>query len=77
MIFSFEDGFESINEALQEVNAMIFWILWDPLGLVQPDWSTQWRHALECYNMTTEGEDGDPRNINIPEVEGHRVVEGL
>ena len=22
-------------------------------------------HALECYNVTTEGVDGDPRNINI------------
>lgn len=26
--------------------------------------------------MTTEEEEGDPRNINIPEAEGHREVEG-
>ena len=34
------------------------------------------RHALECYNMTTKGEDEDPRNINIPKIEGHHKVEG-
>lgn len=27
--------------------------------------------------MTPEEEDEDPRNINIPEVEGNRKVEGL
>jgi len=75
--FNFEDGFESIDEALQEVKAAIFRIPQDPLELIQPDWSTQLRHALECYNMTAKGEDEDPRNINIPEVEGHREVEGL
>ena len=55
---------------------MIFKILQDPLELVQPNWSTQLRHALECYNMTAEGEDEDSRNINIPEAKGHRAVEG-
>ena len=40
MTFSFEDGFESIDEALQEVKVAIFRILQDPLELVQPDWST-------------------------------------
>lgn len=57
MTFSFEDGFESIDEALQEVKAMIFRIPQDPLELVQPYWSTQLCHALECYNMTAEVED--------------------
>lgn len=46
------------------------------MELVQPDWSTELRHALECYNMTAKAEDEDPRNINIPEVEGHHEVEG-
>lgn len=31
----------------------------------------------ECYNMIAEEEYEDPRNINIPETEGHRKVEGL
>ena len=44
--------------------------------MVQPDWSTQLCHALECYNITVEVEDEDPRNINIPEAEGHCEVEG-
>jgi len=46
------------------------------LELVQLDWSSQLHHALECYNVTTEEEDEDPRNINIPEMEGHHEVEG-
>ena len=60
MTFNFEDGFRSINEALQEVKATIFRIPQDPLELVQLDWSTQLHHVLECYNMTIEGEDEDP-----------------
>ena len=76
MKFRFEDGFECIDEALQEVKAMVFRILQDPLDLIQPDWTTQLRHTLECYNMTVEEEDEDPRKINIPETEGHFEFEG-
>lgn len=74
--FSFEDGFESIDEALQEVKATIFKILQDPLELIQPDYSTQLHHALECYNVTAKGEDEDLRNINIPKTEGRHEAEG-
>lgn len=76
MTFSFENGFECINEALQEVKAVIFRIPQDPLDLIQPDWTTQMCHALVFYNVTTEEGDKDPRNINIPRVEGHYKVEG-
>lgn len=74
MTFSFEDGFERIDEALQEVKAVIFRISQDPLELVHLEWSTQLCHALECYNVTAEGEDKDPRNINILDAKGHRAV---
>jgi len=40
LTFSFEDGFESVDEALQEVKAVIFKILKEPLEWVQPDCST-------------------------------------
>lgn len=40
MTFSFEDGFESINEALQKVKATIFRVSYDPLDLIQLDWTT-------------------------------------
>jgi len=76
MTFSFEDGFHCINEALQEVKATIFRILQDPLDLIQLEWATHLSHMLECYNITDEEEDEDPRKINIPETEGHRKVEG-
>ena len=35
----------------------------------QQDWAAQMETAMECYNFTTE-EDDDPRNVNIPELEG-------
>eukprot|EP00253_Pinus_taeda_P027650 PITA_27650 len=69
MKFSFEDGFECIDEALQEVKAAIFKILKDPFDLIQPDWTTQLHHVLECYNMAAEEEDEDLRNINIQKAE--------
>lgn len=37
MTFSFEDGFDNIDEALQEVKATIFKIPQDPLNLIQPE----------------------------------------
>jgi len=76
MTFIFEDGFECIDEALQEVKASIFRIPHDPLDLIESDWTTQLRHALECYNVTAEEEEEDLRNINIPETEGHPNSKG-
>lgn len=76
-MFSFEDGFDCIDEVLQEFKVVIFRILQDPLDLIQPNWTTQLSHALEFYNITIEEEDKDPRNINIPKTEGRREVEGL
>ena len=40
IIFSFEDGFECIDKALQEVKASISRIPQDPLDLIQPNWTT-------------------------------------
>lgn len=77
MKFNFKDGFESINEALQEVKEEIFRIPQDPLDLVQPNWTTQLSQALECHNVTAEEKYEDVRKINILETKGHREVEGL
>lgn len=74
--FSFEDGFECIDEALQEINIVIFKIPVEHVTWVQPYWSTQLRHALECYNVTTKEGEEDPRNISIPKSEGHCKVIG-
>ena len=32
---------------------------------------------MECYNVTGEHDDDDPLNVNIPEYEGTRGLEGL
>ena len=32
--------------------------------------------ALKCYHITGDHDDDDPRKLHIPELEGHRVVEG-
>lgn len=54
MTFSFEDGFDSIDEALQKVKTVMFRISQDPLHLIHLEWAIQLSHALECYNVTTE-----------------------
>ena len=55
---------------------MIFIIPQDPLDLIQQDCTTQLHHMLEWYNVITEEEDTDLRNINILETKVHRRVEG-
>lgn len=47
------------------------------MDLIQPEWATRLSHTLECYNVTDEEEDEDPRKINIPEIDGHYEVKGL
>ena len=59
MTFNFKDGWDSIDEALQEVKETIFRIPRDPLDRIWPDWTTQLSHALECYNVTAKEEDED------------------
>ena len=66
MTFSSEDGFDYIDEVLQEVKETIFRLPQDPLDMIQPEWATQLSHTLECYNVTTEDEDEDSWKINIP-----------
>ena len=76
LTFIFEDGFECIDEALQEIKATIFRIPEEPVEWVQLDWNIQLHHALECYNMTTKEEEDEPRNINISESKEQHEVEG-
>lgn len=52
LTFNFEDEFEYIDGVLQEIKSTIFKILEEPIAWLKPDWSTQLRHALGCYNMT-------------------------
>lgn len=47
------------------------------MDLIKPNWTTELSHVLECYNVTIEEKDENPRNINVPEAEGDREVEVL
>lgn len=75
LTFSFNDGFERINEALQEIKETISRTPKELVEWTQPYWSTQLCHVLECYNVIAEEED-DLQNITIPETEGWCAVEG-
>ena len=46
------------------------------MEVIKPKWVTQLSCALECYNVNLEEDDKDPRNINIPEMEGCREIRG-
>ena len=73
MTFEYQLQHPMINDALEIVRLKI---AEDPLPIsTQIDWTTQIENARECYNFTIDKDD-DPRNINIPEYEGSRVVAG-
>ena len=76
MTFNFEDGCDSIDEALQEVKVTIFRMPQESVKMIQPQWAAQLSCALECYNVATEEEDEDLRNIDILETEGQCEVQG-
>ena len=69
LTLSFENGFACIDEALQEIKAAIFRMPKELVEWVQVDWYTQLCNALECYNVTSEAEEEDLRNINILELQ--------
>lgn len=77
LTFSFEDWFECINEALKEMKVAIFKIHEELVEWVQPNWSMQLCYGLECYNVTMEDGEEDPKNINILDSEGQCEFEGL
>lgn len=65
---------DTVDDALKLVKTAIFTMLLEPKELMQPDRSRQLSRALECYNIKAEGDEDDPRDINIPEFEGSREV---
>ena len=76
MTFNFEDGGDSIDEALQEVKAVIFRMPQESVETIHPEWVAQLSCALECYNIIVDEEDEDPRNIDIPKTKGQCEVQG-
>lgn len=74
LTFSFEDGFQCIDDALQEIRVTFFQTPSEPMNCVQPDWNAQLQHTLECYNTIAEEGKEDPCNINILESKGKHEV---
>lgn len=65
---------DTMDDALKLVKTTIFKLSLEPKEVVQPDGSRKLSWALECYNVQTEGDEDDPRTINIPESEGSQEV---
>ena len=77
LTFAFESKYPNVDKALEIMKVKIFED--STLSVqTQPEWAIQLEDALECYNFASEPEeeDEDPRNINIPESEGTRDVDG-
>jgi hypothetical protein len=73
--FHFEDDNPGIDEALQIIKGNIFAeVPFSPYSM--PSWVPIAEGALQCYHVDGNQEDEDPRDINIPETEGDRGVEG-
>lgn len=79
--FTFEHDSPSIDVMLQATRTKIF-SEEGPMEVV-PVCSTHRaamivHELLECYNVSKEEHDEeDPRNVQVPETEGERTVEGL
>lgn len=67
-------GTESLDEALQDIDALVF----DESRLCvahgAPTWETQMRDIVNCRNLSIEECDDDPRNLFIPELEGECAI---
>ena len=75
LTFAFESKYPSVDQALDVIKIKIFEDCTLPVH-TQPEWAIQLEDALECYNFEAEPVDEDPRNINIPDSEGTRDVDG-
>ena len=76
LTFGFEFEYPKIEDALGVIRIKLFDEC--PLLIVnQLDWEAHMEHAMECYNFATDDEVEDPHNVNIPESEGPRDVQGL
>ena len=77
LTFTFEDcWWDTVDDALQVLKVVIFKIPHEPMEVLQLEWATQLRYALECYNVNIEEDNKDPRKVNILETEGYREVQG-
>jgi len=77
LTFLFEyQWMDTVDDALQIAKATIFKLPQEPEEFVQPEWTHQLSHALECYKLQAEDDDDDPSNINISETEGSHEVQG-
>jgi hypothetical protein len=76
LTFKFESEYLKIDQALKVTKGKLLANCSLPV-LETPKWKIALEQALECYNLTEEGEeDENPRNVNIPESEGTCDVQG-
>ncbi len=73
LTFSINDVCPALDKAIRLIHSKVF----DDKEVAeyQPDWKEQEANVVECYNLAIDEED-DPRNVNIPESEGHCKVHG-
>ena len=73
LTFFIDDVFPALDVAIRLIHTNVF----DDKEIAehQPDWKEHEANAIECYNLAID-EDDDPRNINIPDSEGHCEVHG-
>ena len=73
LTFSTNEVCPALDAAIRLIHTKVF----DDQEVVEyrPDWKAQEAHAVEYYNLAID-EDADPRNIDIPGLEGHCDVHG-
>ena len=72
--FSLVGGTEALDEALQDIDALVFDESHPCAAQGAPTWETQMQDIVNCHNLSMEECDEDPRNVSIPELEGEGTV---
>ena len=58
---------EALDEALQDIDALVFDESLPRAVYEAPTWDMQMQDIFHCRNLSMEECDEDPRNITIPE----------
>lgn len=73
LTFGFQFEYPEIDDALEVIRIKLFNNY--PLPIFNhPDWAMQIENAVECYNFAIDKKEEDPRNVNIPKLEGSHDV---
>ena len=75
-MFGLIGGTEALDEALQDIDALVFHESHPRAAYGAPMWDTQMQDIVNCHNLLMEECDEGPQNVTILESKGECTVAG-